>query len=205
MTSKDDKYGLNKGFPEGNKTLLDNPFTVPDGYFDELESRTLLLSRLSEAGDTGLNVPDGYFGQLQLDLEARIAEEKLKQLVPADGFTVPEGYFDGLNDQILNGASPISAEKEPVIRRLTRSAGLRYIAAAVALFFSVFLIKDRLVENHNPLSEISDQELIQYLQFYGDTGDALIISENISLQGSLTEPASHYSVEDIEWYLENTW
>ena len=48
-----------------------NPFTVPDGYFDELEQQIMSYINLDE----------------------------LKTGSASDGFTVPENYFDEFNDQ----------------------------------------------------------------------------------------------------------
>lgn len=182
MTMKKDTNGLFKSFLEKDERLMDNPFSVPEGYFDELESRTKTLSRMAEWKED-------------------------------EGFEVPEGYFESLNDRILAAvaAEPVirslPERPESRIRKLVRSAGVRYAAAAAILVFSVFLIKDRLTENQSTLANISDQELIQYLQFYGGTSDALMISENLNMDQSHTwsEPASGLSAEDIEWYLDNTW
>lgn len=182
MTMKKDTNGLFKSFLEKDERLMDNPFSVPEGYFDELESRTMTLSRMAEWKKD-------------------------------EGFEVPEGYFEGLSDRILAAVAT-----EPVIRtmperpesrfrKLVGSAGLRYATAAVILIFSVFLLKDKLTDNQNALADISDQELIQYLQFYGGTGDALVITENLDMNHFQTwsEPAEGLSAEDIEWYLDNTW
>lgn len=184
MTMKKDTNGLFKSFLEKDERLMDNPFSVPEGYFDELESRTLTLSRMAEWKEN-------------------------------EGFEVPEGYFEDLNDRILAAVASepvirsLPERPESRIRKLVRSVGLRYATAAVILIFSVFLIKDRLTENQSPLADISDQELIQYLQFYGGTGDALVISENLYINGDQSHTwsgaGSGLSAEDIEWYLDNTW
>lgn len=181
-----------------------NPFCVPDGYFEELATRTMFMRQISESADTGMEVPSGYFTQLQQDIETKISEENVKQLVPtADtGFYAPEGYFEELSTRLK---SKNTDQKRGLIRRIIKPAAFRYVAAALVLLFSVLFIQDRITSNYNSLSDISDQELIQYLQYYGGTGDALIISENISLQQFTNDPVSELNAEDIEWYLENTW
>lgn len=196
MTMKKDTNGLFKSFLEKDERLMDNPFSVPEGYFDELESRTLTLSRMAEWKENeGFEVPEGYFEDLNDRILAAVAAEPLIRTLPARSEEAEEA-----------GSGEQSKSR---IRRLVRSVGLRYATAAVILIFSVFLIKDRLTENQSPLADISDQELIQYLQFYGGTGDALVISENLYINGDQSHTwsgaGSGLSAEDIEWYLDNTW
>lgn len=80
-----------------------NPFIVPDGYFDDLDSRIVARRNFSEIKDKGITggftVPEGYFDQLTSNVSARIALEQIAGDKPS-GFVVPEGYFDGLASDI---------------------------------------------------------------------------------------------------------
>jgi hypothetical protein len=79
-----------------------NPFTVPDGYFDNLSERIISFKNLTELKDKGLGkgftVPEGYFDELADNIQSRIAIDAA--LTAGAGFTVPEGYFDNLTSQI---------------------------------------------------------------------------------------------------------
>lgn len=179
MNEKDDKLNMNQGFLAHDEKLRETAFSVPEGYFT----------------------------QLQQDIQTRIAEEQLRKQVPLSGMTVPAGYFESLSGRIQEAARSENqaARKDSIIRRLFQPATRRYVAAAIVLIFSVLLIKDKLAEPQASLSHISDQELIQYLQFYGGTGDAVVISENLSFQQSSNDLMSDLTADEIEWYLENTW
>jgi hypothetical protein len=78
----------------------DNPFTVPSGYFDELEQRITSCIHLEELkfGDEGFTVPENYFDELSTNIQSRIAVEEMAGA--EDGFAVPEGYFENLTGQI---------------------------------------------------------------------------------------------------------
>jgi len=77
-----------------------NPFTVPSGYFDELEQRITSCIHLDElkSGGEGFTVPENYFDELSANIQSRIAIEEMAGA--ADGFAVPEGYFENLAGQI---------------------------------------------------------------------------------------------------------
>src|ERR1700761_1298481 len=76
-----------------------NPFTVPEGYFDSLDEQILSKIKLEELKGNGFTVPDGYFDELAGNIQSRIAvEEALDK--EAVGFAVPEGYFGNLEQQI---------------------------------------------------------------------------------------------------------
>src|SRR5690554_333975 len=204
MKEKEDKFGQKKAFLLDNETLSGNPFSVPKGYFEGLEAKTLFHIRLDKLENVGLKVPNGYFEQLEDDVLCRVREEKLKQLVSGDGFEVPQGYFETLQNQILEEVRP-QKPKETIIRKLFGSAGMKYAAAACVLFASVFMIKDTLLQQGNPLADIPEQELIQYLQLFGNTQDGMILIEHANLDRSLSELDAEISSNDIEWYLDNTW
>jgi len=80
-----------------------NPFAVPDGYFDELEQQITSYIKLNElksnSPSNGFAVPENYFDELSDNINARIAIEEATDK-EATGFTVPEGYFDELSQNI---------------------------------------------------------------------------------------------------------
>lgn len=84
--------------PEASRV---NPYTVPDGYFDDLSRRIAQRCSHIEESKAAFSVPPDYFGQLEQRIGAKIAEARLRSLVSESGFTVPEGYFDDLKQRIL--------------------------------------------------------------------------------------------------------
>jgi hypothetical protein len=89
-------------YPSLKQVSSADPFTVPDGYFDELEERIVSCKNLKEKYDKpaeGFTVPAGYFDELSGNIQSRIA---IGEAVGADnlGFSVPEGYFGNLDSQI---------------------------------------------------------------------------------------------------------
>lgn len=89
----------------------ENPFTVPEGYFDSLNEQVLSKIKVEELKksilETGFTIPSNYFEELSGNIQARVnVEEALDKGTAA--FTVPEGYFDELTGNIQ---ARISIEK----------------------------------------------------------------------------------------------
>lgn len=80
-----------------------NPFAVPDGYFDELEHQIASFIKLDELKNSnpahGFTVPENYFEELSANINSRINIEEVLDKETC-GHTVPEGYFDDLSQQI---------------------------------------------------------------------------------------------------------
>lgn len=77
-----------------------NPFTVPAGYFDELQQRitsSVFLEGLTP--QAGFSIPEGYFNELENNIQSRINIEAALQHSKGD-FTVPDNYFDDMQGQI---------------------------------------------------------------------------------------------------------
>lgn len=85
------------------KVNTSNPFTVPAGYFDELNERIISGIKLDELKSKipfdGFTVPENYFEELSSKIQSRITIETILDK-DNTGFTVPENYFEGLNSQI---------------------------------------------------------------------------------------------------------
>jgi hypothetical protein len=80
-----------------------NPFTVPEGYFDELEQQIMSYVKLDDlkksAPEQGFTVPENYFEDLSSTTKARIGIEEALDKENA-GFAVPENYFEDLSSTI---------------------------------------------------------------------------------------------------------
>lgn len=152
-----------------------NPYIVPDGYFEVLNLRILQRCGPTEQALAAWDVPSGYFEQLEADINAKIAEQKLKELVSDSGFSVPGHYFDHLAEQSLaettlrervvdpgfvvpanyfntlqhNISGHLSEREEVPVRKLGKSSPrLLYAAAAcIALLLTTWGIFNRLADN----------------------------------------------------------
>jgi hypothetical protein len=80
-----------------------NPFTVPDGYFDDLTDRIVSYKNLDELKNSGslsgFTVPENYFDDLAANIQSRVNIDSAISTEDA-GFIVPDGYFDSLKQQI---------------------------------------------------------------------------------------------------------
>jgi len=202
-----EKYTDNdlNGLGDIAQSLHVNPFTVPDHYFKALNHRTLQRCRHVDAS-AAWAVPAGYFDQLRDGILSRITEEKLRNKVRESGFTVPTGYFDASQAAILNKAFPKTAVKHE--RQTIRVKWWQYAAAAcLATILSIsgyIELADRQTSGHS-LEAVSDQEILSYLELYGEPSDISYITEYLNDQDVDIETGlNQLSDDDIEAYLNNT-
>ena len=81
-----------------------NPFTVPEGYFDSLEGQIMSYVKLEELKkntpeESGFALPENYFDELTSNIQSRINIESFSDK-ETESFAVPEGYFENLAEQI---------------------------------------------------------------------------------------------------------
>jgi hypothetical protein len=216
-----------------------SPFSVSDSYFAELPNQ--ILAKIDEiASDelssilatmpriTPMAAPAGYFEQLpsQLLNAVRTAEveEELAALSPllaslprVTPMSVPAaGYFDELSEGILHRTTTTT----PVIIRMRpRRSVLQWAVAAclIALVSTSSLLFMRrthpqpTVTQEPNLADVSDQEIVDYLQTHMDAFDREELLSFAGQEAQGIEPvatpaaaASELPVEAIQKYLENT-
>lgn len=83
------------------EVLRANPYTVPDGYFENLHHRTIRKCQNDGDSPDTWGIPDGYFEQLADSITAKIAEQELRIIVNEPGFVVPDGYFGELEQRLI--------------------------------------------------------------------------------------------------------
>ena len=126
-----------------------NVFSVPEGYFNELEFRITnytILNNTSPAENINKRnlqeVPAGYFDTLSDSILAKLkaiypenAEEELRNLSPMlyslkgeNVFSVPAGYFESLAENVARKVKPVPAK---VVTMKRRTSWLKYAAAVV--------------------------------------------------------------------------
>lgn len=114
---------------------LNNPFEVPEGYFEglgnEISNAIYLEGLKAKVNGGGFNTPENYFDGLNENIKAAIFTEKLKAAIPQEGFGVPANYFEQLQSAIIaKTAEKSPAKAEPTILRLWHSKLVKYASAA---------------------------------------------------------------------------
>lgn len=197
-----------------------NPFLLPEGYFDTLDaelSKSLghqTPNRLPT--DDPFKVPLGYFDELPERIIDQVSgeEPELGEVLEAgkslQPFQVPAAYFDQLPERILQAAKQQSPAKVislwPRLRIVAAGAA---IVSAVVLTFSLY--NNRVPEPAPPTSEITPQEINEYLlanvddfseaqiaQFVGEEKlNTITLEDSYDLTDSEIED---YLLDEIELY-----
>lgn len=204
MDLNEKHQGWEEEAPELAKIPRDNPFVAPEGYFEALTESVharISMESLNLSKETGFTVTDEYFETLPEKIEASIALQKLKEEMKSEGFTVPEGYFDQLNSRISERVQ----QQQPKVRKLV-PAWLSLAAAAcvtVALGIGLLLNNGKSNIISADLSQVPEQEIINYLQLYSDQMDSQVIVENIE-SNAFSEVSDEVSAQELKYYLEDT-
>jgi hypothetical protein len=87
-------------YPALKQVVEKQPFTVPAGYFSELENKITSTIRLEELkSERGFIVPENYFNDLNGKIQSRINIEHFANNA-AGGHVTPDNYFDELSSNI---------------------------------------------------------------------------------------------------------
>ena len=183
-------------------------FTVPDDYFIGLKATTLSRCTVEDArfnNEDEFAVPAGYFESLSAQIEAGIAEQNIRSLSPAEGFKVPENYFNELGARILAKTQGVNKPFESQIKPI-RSNWMRYAAAATVTLVlgSVLIFNSQKSNFDSQLGNIPDQEIINYLQLHTDISDTPLILESLSQNVNLTNIGNEITDAEIEDYINTT-
>ncbi len=188
----------------------ENPFTVPQDYFENSADRIRSLIKLEQFqtanAPNGMTVPEAYFETLTERLETSVLADSWKATASEHSFATPVGYFEQSESRIM---AAIAAEQSPVVKAPVRSLVprfMRYTAAACVLVVAGLFIFNKMGStNAEPkLSGVSDDEIVSYLQASSDAGDAPMIIDNL-VQSNVNLPSDKgLKDEDIERYLGAT-
>ena len=161
-------------------------FTVPENYFNELSGNIVSRINIEQALNqpTGFTTPDNYFEDLTAQIQTRVKVDEA--LDGSEGYmTVPDGYFERLNKNILNKTvNQDIVKRKTVVRRMFNSPIFRYATAACFLaiigggvFFGSTGSSEKKQTSflHDQLSDLSDQDLQNYLRLYADGNEAMHI------------------------------
>ncbi len=181
-----------------------NPFTIPDGYFETLNEHLNARISIDNLASVDFDIPKDYFEQLPAQIEARISLDNIKSIAPEHGFTVPVGYFENLEENIISQTtikgSTIKSKKVISLKWINYAA-----AACITLALgSVLVLNLRSNSIEAQMKTIPDQEIINYLQAHTDVGDTPAIIENLDPNNNLSETTKGVSTEELEQYINTT-
>jgi hypothetical protein len=117
-----------------------NPFSVPDGYFENCDedifSAVFLDGLKQKTSDNNFEVPQNYFEDLTERIQTKIALSELPKAEQA--FAVPENYFDTLQSRIADRIAASEPKKETKVIPLWRRNIVKYASAACFLLMASF-------------------------------------------------------------------
>ncbi len=182
------------------------PFTLPAGYFEDLSDSLkarILIESMHVKGENGFRVPHNYFEDLSLRIGEKVAVENIRTMAPSDGFTIPEGYFSELSTRI-NTRVEGSPKRNTPVRSLFTSWVSYAAAACVTVMIATGIYFSSDTHNFNEqLSEVPDEEIINYLQAHSTAGDTPFIIENLN-PDELEQVTPDVSADELELYINST-
>lgn len=190
---------------------------------DIVEELVQIAPEMSPLGHPpDFDLPEGYFGRFPGQLMARIREMENAAVVDAElaeispflaaqprkmPYQAPPGYFAGLDRKLVQ-----NREAEPVTKILSLNKRIRLfkrclVAAAIAGIISVgavFIAKEYSGNAlDRQLAQISDQEIVDYLQYHTDDFDDESIFTNVLLdEGMPSVLPEELTNEEIDNMLE---
>lgn len=174
----------------------DNPFTVPAGYFESLteqvKAQTFIESKRFNVQDE-FSIPENYFIGLTQRIQSRIAIENKLNQKSEQGFSVPDEYFVNLNNRIQSRIG----KKKSYWFSYAAAACITMIIGSVIYFNSSYYTISR------ELSDVSDQEIINYLQIHTTVSDNQYIIDHLNTE-ELQQVNNDISAQELELYINNT-
>jgi len=175
-----------------------NPFSVPDGYFencDEAIFSTVFLDGLKQkTSNNNFEVPQNYFEDLTERIQTRIA---LSEMPKADqAFAVPENYFDTLQRRIADRIAASEPKKETKIIPLWRRSIVKYASAACFLLMASFGVYFYQNGSTNAVQQVQSAEAINEQLLY-DIDESTII-DHLEAQNTTSSNIKTASASDTE-------
>ena len=204
---------------------------VPAGYFEQLPLQIMQKIRSEEMQEELINIsplladfpktfplsaPTGYFEQLPEQILQKITvQEELESISPLlaglskeSPLSVPAGYFEQLTANVLAEIKPAKVIPIRYYLKWAVAACLIAIISTGTLFFIQQQQQVAKPLNDNTLADVSEQEIVDYLQTHMDAFDR---EELLSLASLNTETSAvplpetnEMSMEAIQNYLDNT-
>lgn len=202
---------------------VENPFLVPEHYFDTLPdaiTNSVYLNELKQVTPAaGYTVPDQYFSSLKNRILAQTseeesnadehlsideesgAEEALKRFPVSAGFSTPDQYFQKLQAKILaQTVEEAAPARESKIVRLWHSGLLKYASAACFVLvaaFGFYLNEQTIKPVAATAAEIANEQMLY------DIDEQDIIDH---VEGNVAEePKTNATNAELETYILNNY
>ena len=181
-----------------------NPFLIPEGYFEsgtEAIRSAIFMERLREkTNENRFEVPPDYFEELSARIQTQIT--LTEKISPVRSFTMPDQYFDTLQDKIqakIQGAVP---KKEAKVFKLWRSNLVKYASAACFLLIASFSFYAYQNSELNKTQVLTADQVNEQMLY--DIDESMII-EHLEAQNPSQETATSASDTEVENYLLNNY
>lgn len=185
-------------------------FALPEGYFDSLSERIQARVMESELENAEEQNEDLTVNDYSFIKEISFINE-LKDKVPTTGFETPSNYFENLTEKIEESVKEQRNNKESAVlinlhkeRKLKKLTWMGYAAAAciaISIGAYAFFQLNSVNSFQKKLHNISENEIVSYLEYYTEPGDATTILET-EFEGAVQTNKANFSEEDIEAYLD---
>jgi len=175
-----------------------NPFSVPDGYFencDEAIFSAVFLNRLKQkTSDNNFEVPQNYFEDLTERIQTRIALSEMPKAEQT--FAVPENYFDTLQSRIADRIAASEPKKEAKLIPLWRRNIVKYASAACFLLMASFGVYFYQNGSTTAVQQVQSAEAINEQLLY-DIDESTII-DHLEAQNTTSSHIKTTSASDTE-------
>ena len=182
------------------------PFIVPSEYFEELSNKLksrVFIESICFNNKDGFNVPPDYFEDLTSRIENRVSVENIRALAPSEGFALPEGYFADLSNRINLRLEESTTRESPVRKLFTSWVSYAAAACITAMIATGIYFNSNTYNFNEKLSEVPDQEIMNYLQVYSTAGDTPFIIETLN-PDELEHVTPDVTAEELELYINST-
>ncbi|CAH0315603.1 MULTISPECIES: hypothetical protein [unclassified Pedobacter] len=175
-----------------------NPFSVPDGYFENCDeaifSAVFLDGLKQKTSDNNFEVPQNYFEDLTERIQTKIALSELPKAEQA--FAVPENYFDTLQSRIADRIAASEPKKEAKIIPLWRRNIVKYASVACFLLMASFGVYFYQNGSTNAVQQVQSAEAMNEQLLY-DIDESTII-DHLEAQNTTSSNIKTASASDTE-------
>jgi hypothetical protein len=168
------------------------------------------IEQAANREENSFTVPEGYFDNLEQQINSRIfVEETLGDT--EEHFAVPQNYFAELNIKILDKTvNQGTVKQHAVMRKLFASTAFKYATAAcfaLALGGGILLSELASTANdhknsflHKQLSGVSVDDIKSYLQLNVDAGDTqqTVVSEGTQVDDDKLKEALQDEADSVQ-------
>ena len=178
-----------------------NPFTVPNNYFESVEEivhSNIFLDGLKEkANNRDFAVPQDYFESLTERIETNIRLSELP--IAANTFAVPENYFESLQGRISDRIAAEAPQKVAKIVPLWRRSLVKYASAACFVLIASFGAYFYQNSSTIPVTQTQPADLSSEQMLY-DIDESTII-EHLEAQNTTASKTTSISDTEMENYI----